>query len=179
MSVLFSEGRNPEGFLKAEAAVGGEAVAPGVESPRKIDSIMSPIAANLQAVRRRISEALQGDRRAVTLVAVSKSQPPEAIRAAFAAGLADFGESYVQEGVAKMALLRDLAATWHFIGRLQGNKVRDVAASFDWVHGVDRARMAQARSKARGEGLAPLDLCIQVNIRGEASKGGVQPREAA
>src|SRR5471030_1226312 len=83
----------------------------GVESPRKVDSIMSPIAVNLQAIRRRISEALQGDRRAVTLVAVSKSQPPEAIRAAFAAGLADFGESYVQEGVAKMALIGDLAAT--------------------------------------------------------------------
>src|SRR5476649_817080 len=113
---------------------------------------MSPIAANLQAIRRRISEALQGDRRAVTLVAVSKSQPPEAIRAAFAAGLADFGESYVQEGVAKMALLGDLAATWHFIGRLQGNKVRDVAASFDWVHAVDRTRIAAALSRARPAG---------------------------
>jgi pyridoxal phosphate enzyme (YggS family) len=140
---------------------------------------MSPIAANLQAVRRRISEALQGDSRAITVVAVSKSHPGEAIRAAHEAGCRDFGESYVQEAVPKIAALRDLGATWHFIGHLQGNKAREVAANFDWVHGVDRVRMAQALAKARTGGLAPLDLCIQVNISGEASKGGVQPGEAA
>ncbi len=139
---------------------------------------MSPIAVNLQAIRRRISEALQGDSRDVSLVAVSKSQPPEAIRAAFAAGLRDFGESYVQEAVPKIAALHDLDATWHFIGHLQGNKAREVAATFQWVHGVDRARIAAALARARPEDAAALDVCIQVNISGEASKGGVAPGAA-
>ena len=140
--------------------------------------IMSPIAANLQAIRRRISEALQGDSRAVRLVAVSKSQPPEAIRAAFDAGVRDFGENYVQDAVRKMSSLSDLDATWHFIGHLQGNKAREVAERFDWVHGVDRRRIAEALSKARPEGKAPLDVCIQVNISGEETKGGVAPADA-
>jgi hypothetical protein len=139
---------------------------------------MSPIAANLQAIRRRISEALQGDSRAVRLVAVSKSQPPEAIRAAFDAGVRDFGENYVQDAVRKMSSLSDLDATWHFIGHLQGNKAREVAERFDWVHGVDRRRIAEALSKARPEGKAPLDVCIQVNISGEETKGGVAPADA-
>jgi pyridoxal phosphate enzyme (YggS family) len=139
---------------------------------------MSPIAANLQAVRRRISEALQGDSRAITLVAVSKSQPPEAVRAAFAAGCRDFGESYVQEAVPKMAALEDLAAVWHFIGRLQGNKAREVAERFDWVHGVDREKIAAALGRARPEGRPDLNACIQVNISGEGTKSGVAPDEA-
>jgi pyridoxal phosphate enzyme (YggS family) len=139
---------------------------------------MSPIAANLQAVRRRISEALQGDSRAITLVAVSKSQPAEAIRAAHAAGCRDFGESYVQEAVPKLASLSDLQAAWHYIGHLQTNKARDIAQRFDWVHGVDRARAAAALAKARPEGAAPLNVCIQVNISGEETKGGVRPDHA-
>jgi hypothetical protein len=139
---------------------------------------MSPIAVNLQAVRRRISSALQGDSRNVTLVTVSKSQPPEAIRAAFEAGCGDFGESYVQEALPKQASLKDLPATWHFIGHLQGNKAREVAAHFDWVHGVDRARIASALSKGRPEGRGDLNVCVQVNISNEATKGGVAPREA-
>jgi pyridoxal phosphate enzyme (YggS family) len=139
---------------------------------------MSPIAVNLQAVRRRISEALQGDSRAVTVVAVAKGQPAGAVREACAAGCRDFGESYVQEAVPKIASLEDLGATWHFIGHLQGNKAREVAAAFDWVHGVDRLRIAEALSRARPEARAPLDVCIQVNISGEASKGGVAPGEA-
>jgi PLP dependent protein len=139
---------------------------------------MSPIAANLQAVRRRISEALQGDSRAITLVAVAKSQPPEAVRAAFSAGCRDFGESYVQEAVPKMAALEDLGATWHFIGHLQGNKAREVAERFDWVHGIDRAKIAAALGRARPEGMPDLEVCIQVNISGEGTKSGVAPREA-
>ncbi len=139
---------------------------------------MSPFAVNLQAIRRRISEALQGDRRDISLVAVTKSQPPEAVRAAFAAGLRDFGESYVQEALPKVAALADLGATWHFIGNLQGNKAREVAAAFDWVHAVDRAKIAAALSRGRPEGAADLNLCIQVNISEEATKGGVAPREA-
>ena len=139
---------------------------------------MSPIAANLQAVRRRIFEALQGDTREVTLVGVTKSQPPSSIREAHAAGCRHFGESYVQEVTAKMEELGDLDATWHFIGRLQTNKARLVAERFDWVHAVDRTRLAAALSKARPESLAPLDVCIQVNISAEATKGGVPPAEA-
>lgn len=139
---------------------------------------MSPIAANLQAVRRRISEALQGDSRAVTLVAVSKAQPPASLREAFAAGCRDFGESYVQEALPKIAALGKLAAAWHFIGRVQTNKARDVAEHFDWVHAVDRPRVAAALSRARPEALAPLEVCIQVNISAEASKGGVAPGDA-
>jgi hypothetical protein len=139
---------------------------------------MSPIAVNLQAVRRRISSALQGDSDNVTLVTVSKSQPPEALRAAFEAGCRDFGESYVQEALPKLAALKDLAITWHFIGHLQGNKARDVAANFDWVHAVDRARIATALSKGRPEGRGDLNVCVQVNISAEATKGGVAPNEA-
>jgi hypothetical protein len=139
---------------------------------------MSPIAANLQAIRRRISEALQGDSRAVTLVAVAKSQPPAALAEAFEAGVRDFGESYVQEALAKIAALRGVDARWHFIGHVQANKARDIAGAFDWVHGVDRLKVAQALSKARPEARAPLEVCIQVNISGEATKGGVAPGEA-
>jgi PLP dependent protein len=138
---------------------------------------MSSIDANLQAVRRRISEALQGDSRVVTLVAVSKGQPAEAIRAAFAAGCRDFGESYVQDALPKMAALADLAITWHFIGHLQTNKARDAAKGFDWVHAVDRLKVAQALSRARSG--PPLDVCIQVNISQEATKNGVGADEAA
>jgi len=139
---------------------------------------MSPIAANLQAVRRRISEALQGDSREVRLVAVSKAQPPEALRAAFDAGCRDFGESYVQEALPKMDALAGLSAAWHFIGRLQANKARGVAERFDWVHAVDRPRIAAALARARPPALPPLEVCIQVNISDEASKGGVAPGDA-
>jgi len=139
---------------------------------------MSPIAANLQAVRRRISEQLQGDSRSVTLVAVSKGQPPEAVRAAFQAGLRDFGESYVQEALPKMNTLRDVKAVWHFIGRLQTNKAREVAERFDWVHAVDRLRLATALGRSRREGDSPLSACVQVNISGELTKGGVKPSDA-
>jgi pyridoxal phosphate enzyme (YggS family) len=139
---------------------------------------MSPIRANLQAIRRRISEALQGDSRDVTLVTVSKSQPPAAVRAAFDAGARDFGESYVQEALPKVACLGDIGIHWHFIGHLQGNKARDVAETFDWVHGVDRARIALALSKGRPEARGDLNVCIQVNISGEATKGGVEPAQA-
>lgn len=138
---------------------------------------MSPIAANLQAIRRRISEALQGDSREVTLVAASKSQPAGKIREAFVAGCGHFGENYVQEAVAKMIALADLPITWHFIGRLQANKAREVAERFDWVHGVDRARLAAALAKGRPAARGGLNVCLQVNISGEASKGGVAAGE--
>lgn len=139
---------------------------------------MSPIAANLQAVRRRISEALQGEAREVRVVAVSKQRSPEAIREALAAGCRDIGESYVQEALPKIDALHGVGACWHYIGHLQTNKARDVAAMFDWVHGVDRARAAAALDRARPADRTPLDVCVQVNISAEATKGGVAPGEA-
>ena len=112
------------------------------------------------------------------MVAVAKSQTPEAIRAAYEAGCRDFGESYVQESMPKLEALRDVQATWHFIGHLQANKAREVAERFDWVHSVDRLRIAQSLSRTRPEASAPLNICIQVNISREATKGGVAPSEA-
>ncbi len=112
------------------------------------------------------------------LVAVSKGQPPEAIREAFDAGVRDFGENYLQDAMKKIASLHEAGPTWHFIGHLQGNKTREVAENFDWVHGIDRLRIAEALSRARPEGRGPLEACIQVNISGEATKGGVEPRDA-
>ena len=114
----------------------------------------------------------------MAVVAVSKSQPPEKIREAHAAGCGDFGENYVKEAIAKMAALGDMRATWHFIGRLQGNKAREVAERFDWVHGIDRGSVALALSKARPPARGALDACLQVNISGEATKGGVAPADA-
>ena len=115
----------------------------------------------------------------MTLVAVSKGKPASSVREAFGAGCRHFGESYVQEALPKMAQLADIAATWHYIGHLQSNKARDVAESFDWVHGVDRAKLAAALSKGRPESRGRLNVLLQVNISGEASKGGVNPAEAA
>ena len=139
---------------------------------------MSTIAVNLQAIRRRISEALQGDRRSVIVVAVSKQQSVDAIRAAFDAGCRDFGENYVQEALPKIAALAPLPITWHFIGHLQTNKARDVAEHFDWVHGVDRAKLAAALAKSRPAARGDLNVCIQVNISAEDTKGGVTPGDA-
>ncbi|MFN7137537.1 MAG: YggS family pyridoxal phosphate-dependent enzyme [Thermomonas sp.] len=136
----------------------------------------------LQEVKRRIeaaSRAVGRDANNVTLLAVSKTQPPEAVRAAHAAGQGDFGENYVQEGLAKIEALADLRAAlrWHLIGPLQSNKTRDVAARFDWVHSVDRLKVAQRLAEQRPPGLPPLQLCLQVNVSGEASKSGVAPAE--
>lgn len=138
---------------------------------------MSPTAERLQAIHERISRALGGVVRPVTVVAVSKTKPAAAVREAWAAGQRDFGENYVQEALAKMAELEGLDLTWHYIGVLQGNKARDVAERFDWCHGVDRLRIAQLLSRHRPAGLAPLNVCIQVNISAEATKGGVAPGE--
>lgn len=145
----------------------------------KVELIMSTIAANLQDIRRRISEALQGDRREVTIVAVSKARSGADIREAHSSGCRNFGENYVKEAIAKMAELSDLDTAWHFIGRLQGNKAREVAERFDWVHGIDRASIAAALSRARPAARGELDVCVQVNISGEATKGGVPPEHAA
>lgn len=110
------------------------------------------------------------------LLAVSKTWPAAAVREAYAAGQRDFGENYVQEGVEKVVALADLPdLVWHFIGPLQGNKTRAVAESFAWVHSIDRLKIAQRLSDQRGDQLPPLNVCLQVNVSGEASKSGVAP----
>jgi pyridoxal phosphate enzyme (YggS family) len=115
----------------------------------------------------------------VTIVAVSKDQPASAIREAFHAGQKDFGESYVQEAAAKLAELGELDAIWHFIGRLQTNKTRIVAEAFDWVHTVDRDKIARRLSEQRPEHARPLNVLIQVNQANEPQKAGVAPGDVA
>lgn len=137
---------------------------------------MTTISAKLQAVIARIDEAARQSGRnpdEVTLLAVSKTWPASAVREAAAAGQRRFGENYVQEGVDKATELAALGLQWHFIGPLQSNKTRAVAEVFDWVHSVDRLKIAQRLSEQRPESLPPLQLCLQVNISGEASKSGV------
>lgn len=145
---------------------------------------MSDLAARLDAVRHRIDEAARAAGRApgsVGLVAVSKTFPADAVRAAHAAGQRAFGENYVQEALGKLAELADLRASleWHFIGPLQSNKTRPVAEQFDWVHSVDRVKIAERLAEQRPAHLPPLNVCLQVNISGEASKSGVTPAAAA
>jgi pyridoxal phosphate enzyme (YggS family) len=142
---------------------------------------MTTIGDNLQSVRTRIATACSAAGRgadSVTLLAVSKTFGPEAVREAHAAGQTAFGENYIQEAVEKIALLQDLSLQWHCIGPIQSNKTRLVAAHFDWAHTVDRLKIAQRLSEQRPEGLAPLQVCIQVNIDGGATKAGVAPGEA-
>ena len=143
---------------------------------------MSVIAANLQAVKNDIAAAAQQAGRAasdITLLAVSKTVSASRVREAFDAGQHAFGENYVQEGIEKIAALEDLRSRiqWHFIGPLQSNKTRAVAGHFDWVHAIDRLKIAERLSEQRPAGMAPLQVCIQVNISGEASKSGVAPEE--
>ena len=142
------------------------------------------IADKLQQVRERVAGACTQSARpvqSVTLLAVSKTFGPEAVREAFAAGERRFGENYVVEGVEKIAALADLRERieWHLIGPLQSNKTRVVAEQFDWVHSVDRLKIAQRLSQQRAPHLAPLQLCLQVNISGEASKSGLRPADVA
>jgi len=143
---------------------------------------MTTISTNLQAVRARIAAAAQLAGRAVEdirLLAVSKTFPPERIREAALAGQTAFGENYLQESLDKITALRDLGLEWHFIGPLQSNKTRPVAEHFSWVHGIERLKIAERLSAARGAGRPPLQVCIQVNVSGEASKSGVSPGDAA
>jgi pyridoxal phosphate enzyme (YggS family) len=141
---------------------------------------MSTIITNWQAVHTAVRAAAQAAGRepdAVRLLAVSKTFPPAAVREAYAAGQHAFGENYVQEALQKIAALQDLPLEWHFIGPIQSNKTRDIAAHFDWVHGVDRLKVAERLSAQRPDGLPPLDICLQVNVSGEDSKSGVAPQD--
>jgi pyridoxal phosphate enzyme (YggS family) len=143
---------------------------------------MSSITANLQAVRQRIEAAVQAAGRpadSVRLVAVSKTFASGAVREAAQAGLRHFGENYVTEGVEKIRELRALGLTWHYIGPIQSNKTRLIGEYFDWVHSIDREKIAARLAQARGPGQTELQVCIQVNVSGEESKSGVAPEELA
>lgn len=134
-----------------------------------------PIAENLAAVRARIGAACAAAGRppeSVQLIAVTKTVPASTLREAAGAGQTAFGESYLQEALPKIQALADLALQWHFIGPLQSNKTAAVASRFDWVHGVDRLKIAERLSAQRPAGLPPLNVCLQVNVSGETSKSG-------
>ena len=141
---------------------------------------MSTIAENIAKVGVRIDAAAQTANReksAVGLLAVSKTKPAEAIREAFSAGLRDFGENYLQEALEKQQQLNDLPLVWHFIGPIQSNKTRPIAEHFDWVHSVDRLKIAERLSAQRPAGLPALNICLQVNVSAEDSKSGCSPDE--
>ncbi|MCV9920118.1 YggS family pyridoxal phosphate-dependent enzyme [Pseudomonas sp. BT-42-2] len=136
---------------------------------------MSTIADNLCALAARISQAAQAcgrDPASIQLLAVSKTKPAAAVREAYAAGVRDVGENYLQEALAKQQELTDLPLTWHFIGPIQSNKTRAIAEHFDWVHSVDRLKIAQRLSEQRPAELPALNICLQVNVSGEDSKSG-------
>jgi len=138
------------------------------------------LAVNIRRVRERIRLACERSGRSVdsvTLLAVSKTHSVDLISGAAREGIEHFGESYLQEALPKIETLRGLELTWHFVGQLQGNKTRSVAESFHWVHGVDRLRIAKRLSDQRPFHAPPLNVCLQVNVGGEDTKGGVSPAE--
>ncbi|MBI6886173.1 YggS family pyridoxal phosphate-dependent enzyme [Pseudomonas putida] len=141
---------------------------------------MSTLADNLSAISARIASAAKAvgrDPASVQLLAVSKTKPASAIREIHAAGVRDFGENYLQEALTKQQALSDLPLIWHFIGPIQSNKTKAIAEHFDWVHSVDRLKIAQRLSEQRPAGLAPLNICLQVNVSGEDSKSGCTPAD--
>jgi hypothetical protein len=143
--------------------------------------IMTTIASNLQATRAAIADAATACGRApqdIELLAVSKTFPADAVREAYGAGQRRFAENYLQEGLDKIAALQGLQIEWHFIGPIQSNKTRPIAEHFDWVHGIERLKVAERLSAQRPTGLPPLQVCLQVNVSGEASKSGVPPEQA-
>ena len=144
--------------------------------------LISPqnLAVNLDSIRRRIAQAAVSagrDAAGITLIAVGKTQPAEVLRCAALAGVTDFGENYLQEAASKIDRLADLDLRWHYLGRIQANKTRAIAARFDWVHGVDRVEVACRLSDQRSPHRPPLELCIQVALAAEANKGGVAPAD--
>ena len=143
---------------------------------------MSTIAENIAKVGERIRAAAQASGRDldhIGLLAVSKTKPAAAVREAYAAGIRDFGENYLQEALEKQAELSELPLIWHFIGPIQSNKTKPIAEHFAWVHSVDRLKIAQRLSEQRPTGLPPLNICLQVNVSAEDSKSGCAPAELA
>lgn len=142
---------------------------------------MTTISNNLQGVQGRIVTACTRALRpphSVTLLAVSKTWGPEAVRAAYAAGQTRFGENYIQEAVEKIVALQNLPLEWHCIGPIQSNKTALVAAHFDWVHSIDRLKIAQRLNDQRPSHLPPLQVCLQINVDGSTTKSGVPPAQA-
>jgi len=151
---------------------------------RKLEPDMTPGGGTpcerLHAVQVRIAGAVSEagrDATAVSLLAVSKTFDAALVRDLAACGQREFGENYVQEALDKQAALRDLSLIWHFIGPIQSNKTRAISEHFSWVHSVDRLKIAERLSAQRPAGLSPLQVCIEINVSGEASKGGVAPAE--
>ena len=145
-----------------------------------MDLAMPTITERLSAVKEQIHKtAVQFGRSAedVILLAVSKTKPAEAIAEAYEAGQRDFGENYLQEAIDKIDRLQPLDICWHFIGPIQSNKTRPIAEHFDWVHSIDRLKLARRINDQRPESLPPINVCLQVNISEEASKSGVSPAE--
>jgi PLP dependent protein len=143
--------------------------------------LAAQLAKNLSETRRRIETAAlryRRDPRSISLLAVSKQQPAEAIRAAADLGQRDFGENYLQEAIPKIGALCDARLTWHFIGQVQSNKTKTIAELFQWVHTVDRLKLAERLNEQRAETLGRLNICIQVKLAEEVGKGGVGPNEA-
>ena len=141
---------------------------------------MHNIEINIDRVRRRIDEACRShgrDPSQVTLLAVSKKKPASDIEAALEAGQNDFGESYVQEAETKIAQLNNEALNWHFIGPIQSNKTRRIAELFNWVHSVDRLKIAQRLNEARPQSLPPLNILLQVNIDADPAKSGIAAQD--
>lgn len=144
---------------------------------------MQTLDAQFRQLTARIAEAARRFGRepgSVRLLAVGKTQPPDAIEQVYRLGQRDFGENYLQEALPKIKTLSGLPGIqWHFIGRIQGNKTREIAEHFDWVHSVDRLRIAQRLNEQRPAAKpSPLNICLQVNLEGEAGKGGISPAEA-
>ena len=151
---------------------------------RKLEPSVPPCGgttgARLRAVQARVARAAEDAGRAATevcLLAVSKTFDAAAVRGLAACGQREFGENYLQEALEKQALLHDLSLVWHFIGPIQSNKTRPIAENFSWVHSVDRLKIAERLSAQRPAGLPPLQICIEVKVSGEASKGGVAPAD--
>lgn len=143
---------------------------------------MTAILSNLQAVHTAIEQAAllaRRDAAQIRLLAVSKKAPASAVREAYKHGQQAFGENFVQEALDKMHELRDLPLEWHFIGPIQSNKTRAIAENFSWVHSVDRLKIAERLSAQRPPHLPPLNVCLQINISGETTKGGIAAEDAA
>ena len=141
---------------------------------------MHDVGAALSTVRARIGELERRYRRepgSVALLAVSKTKPPEAVQAAITAGQQAFGENHLQDAMTKVEALAGSGVSWHFIGAVQSNKTRPIATHFDWVHGIEREKIAARLSAQRPAGREPLDVCIEVNVSGEGTKSGVPPAE--
>lgn len=143
---------------------------------------MTKFHTNLEIVRARIHQAANAAGRSpqdIKMIAASKMQPEFALRDAYANGINFFGENYVQEALPKILAMQDLPVEWHFIGPIQSNKTTLIAAHFDWVHSIDRVKIAQRLSLQRPAHLPPLNVCLQMNVSGESSKSGVPPEEIA